>query len=546
MLPRLELPPSPRTLALIALAFALPGLASHDLWKTHDAIGLGIVHDMATRGTPLVPRVAGMPWLFDPPLYHWLALGFGFALQWVIEFHAAARLASGALVLAAFALIYLAARDWAKPKEGADADDRRIHGVAAMLLLLGSIGLIVHAHEALPELASLAALCGGLATLPHAVRKPVPAGALFGAALGIAALSALWVAPFALFAAVAAAHVACPQWRTRSAPAFLLTAIVVGLLIAASWPLMLSWRAPDAFALWRTIAWQPIGDPFGNMRYFIATGSWFAFPAWPLAFWALWSLRRRWNEPQIFVTALASALILALAAYWGPPQDVHIIPLLAPLALLGSLGALNLRRGAAGAFDWFAVLGFGFFGALLWFCYFAMMTNLPPRFANNFYRTAPAFTPEFRPLFVVFALLLAAGWVYLVFYTTRSPMRSLLRWAAGIVLLWGTGAALLMPWADYQKSYRSVALQLRSKIPVNAGCIAQRGLGVSQAAALDYHGGIRARALDIVKPNACRFLLVQGSPRHEFDGPGAGWVKLADVGRPGDRQERYRLYSLAK
>ncbi len=541
MLPRLELPPHPRTLALIALAFALPGLAGHDLWKTHDAIGLGIVHDMATGGTPLVPRVAGAPWLFDPPLYHWLALGFGLALEWVMEFHAAARLASGALVLAAFALIYLAARDWAKPDE-----DRRVLGAGSMLLLLGSIGLIVHAHEALPELASLAALCGALATLPHAVRKPVPAGALFGAALGFAALSAIWVAPFSLLVAVAAAHAACPQWRTRSAPVFLATSVVVASLIAASWPLALAWRAPEAFALWRTIAWQPIGDAFGNLRYFIATGSWFAFPAWPLAFWALWSLRRRWNEPQIFVSATTSALILALVAYWGPPQDVHMIPLLAPLALLGCLGALNLRRGAAGAFDWFAVLGFGFFGALLWFCYFAMMTNVPARFANNFYRTAPAFTPEFRVLFVGFALLLAAAWVYLVFYTTRSPMRSLLRWAAGIVLLWGTGAALLMPWADYQKSYRSVALQLRSKIPVNPGCISQRGLGVSQAAALDYHAGIRARALDIVKPNACRFLLVQGSPRHEFDGPGAGWVKLADVGRPGDRQERYRLYSLAK
>jgi len=129
MLPRLELPPSPRTLALIALAFALPGLASHDLWKTHDAIGLGIVHDMATSGTPLVPRVAGMPWLFDPPLYHWLALGFGLVLQYVMEFHAGARLASGALVLGAFYLIYIAARDWAKPD-----DDRRTHGAAAMLL----------------------------------------------------------------------------------------------------------------------------------------------------------------------------------------------------------------------------------------------------------------------------------------------------------------------------------------------------------------------------------------------------------------------------
>ena len=113
MLPRLTLPPSPATLALIALAFALPGLAGHDLWKTHDAIGLGIVHDMATSGSPLVPRIAGMPWLFDPPLYHWLAAGFGSALQFFTEFHSAARLASGVLVLAAFWLIYVAARDGA-------------------------------------------------------------------------------------------------------------------------------------------------------------------------------------------------------------------------------------------------------------------------------------------------------------------------------------------------------------------------------------------------------------------------------------------------
>ena len=121
-----------------------------------------------------------------------------------------------------------------------------------------------------------------------------------------------------------------------------------------------------------------------------------------------------------------------------------------------------------------------------------------------------------------------------------------MRWASGIVLLWGMFAMLWMPWADYQKSYRNVALQLRSKIPIGAGCMAQKGLGVSQAAALDYHGGIRGRPFDIVRPNACPLLLVQGSPQHEFDGPGAGWVKLADVGRPGDRSERYRLYRLLK
>ncbi|HEU4440429.1 MAG TPA: glycosyltransferase, partial [Burkholderiales bacterium] len=229
-----------------------------------------------------------------------------------------------------------------------------------------------------------------------------------------------------------------------------------------------------------------------------------------------------------------------------PPQDVNLIPLLAPLALIAYQGALGLRRGAAGALDWFGVLGFGFFAALVWLGWFAMLTGLPERIANNFFKSAPAFVLEFRLVPVLLALALTLGWLYLVFFTTRSPVRSVLRWASGIVLLWGMFAMLWMPWADYQKSYRSVALQLRSKMPVGAGCMVQKSLGVSQAAALDYHAGIRAQAFDIVRPNACPLMLVQGSPGHEYDGPGAGWVKLADVGRPGDRSERYRLYRLQR
>src|SRR5262245_59612239 len=111
-LPALALPPSAGVLAVIALAFVLPGLAGHDPWKSHDLIGIGIAHGMATTGDAVVPRVAGMPWLFDPPLFHWLAVAFGLLLGFALEFHAGARIASGALVLAAFYLIYLAARDW--------------------------------------------------------------------------------------------------------------------------------------------------------------------------------------------------------------------------------------------------------------------------------------------------------------------------------------------------------------------------------------------------------------------------------------------------
>ena len=80
--------------------------------------------------------------------------------------------------------------------------------------------------------------------------------------------------------------------------------------------------------------------------------------------------------------------------------------------------------------------------------------------------------------------------------------------------------------------------------------MAQRSLGVSQAAALDYHGGIRTQPFDPVKPTACPLVLVQGKPQSELDAPASTgkvqWIKLADVGRPGDRAERYRLYRLER
>jgi 4-amino-4-deoxy-L-arabinose transferase-like glycosyltransferase len=540
MLPRLTLPPSPAALALIALAFALPGLAGHDLWKSHDAVGLGIVHDMLKSGDYLVPRAGATTLLSDPPLYHWVSILFGKSLGWLLEFHSAARLASGFFVLAAFALIYRAGRNWVGGPEP------RIVAVAAFLLLLGSVGLMVHAHEAVPELAALAGVCGAFAALRHAARRPYAAGAGFGLGIGVALLSSSWVAPLAVLVTVALAHAACPAWRTRAAVPFLGIGILFAFLIGAAWPLALGMRSPQLFAEWWTIASQPQGTAGANLRYFLGAGAWFGWPAWPLALWTLWALRRRLLEPQIFVPAVSLALMLGALVRWGPAQSVMLLPLLAPLALLAAQGVLTLKRGATSALDWFGLICFAFFAGLVWLGYLGMMTGVPPRVANNFARAAPGFVAQFNVVYFAVAVAFTLTWLTLMFRTPASPLRSLARWAAGIVLLWGTFAMLWMPWADFQKSYRSVALQLRSKIPVSAKCVAQRGLGLPQAAALDYHADIRPQAFNVVKPDACPLLLVQGSPQHEFDGPGPGWTKLADVGRPGDKSERYRLYRLGK
>ena len=544
MTPRIDLT-SPALLAALAAAFILPGLAGHDLWKSQDAIGLGVVYDMALRGDFIVPHIAGQVWLEDGPLYHWFAAAFGLVLRFAMEFHAAARLASGAFVAAALAFMYHAGREWTR-EEG----QRRTGGAAAMLILLGCVGLMVHAHEAVPELAALAALCGALAALPYAVARPARAGLAFGLGLGLAFLAGTWIGPVALLTAVALAHAVCPQWRTRGAPAFLGVALACGVAVSLTWPAALALRSTDVLVEWWSTTRAAEGTIAENARHLVANGSWFAWPAWPLALWGAWSLRRRWREPHLFVPAAGLLIMLALQVRWGPPTDESLLVLLAPLALLAAPGMFTLRRGAVAALDWFGVLTFAFFTGLVWLGYAALMFGVPGPVARNLARIAPGFAAQIHPVAILLALLLTAAWIYLVFFTPFNPMRCVARWAGGVVLLWGTFALLCMPWVDYQKSYRSVALQLKSKMPVGATCVAARSLGISQAAALDYHGGIRTRPFDLLKPYACPLVLVQGDPRHELDAPPAsgrlGWSKLADVGRPGDRAERYRLYRLRK
>jgi len=216
--------------------------------------------------------------------------------------------------------------------------------------------------------------------------------------------------------------------------------------------------------------------------------------------------------------------------------------LLPPLALLAPLGIDALRRGAANALDWFGVMTFSLFAALVWLGYFSMVTGQPQRIAKNFLRGLPGFTAELQPLAVAFALALLAGWFVLLACAPRSPARAVLRWAGGVALLWGSFAALWLPWADHQKSYRGVARELQAKIPAGAKCIARAGLGNAQRAALSYHAGIHTRPFDRTQPSACPLLVVQGHPQHERDAPGAGWVKVADAGRPRDKDERFRLY----
>ena len=224
----------------------------------------------------------------------------------------------------------------------------------------------------------------------------------------------------------------------------------------------------------------------------------------------------------------------------GPDRDVNATALPAPLPRLAAPAVTGLRRGAAAALDWFGVMTFGFFAGLVWLGYVAMIAGVPPRVAHNFAKLAPGFSAHFHLLPFAVALAATLGWLVLVLAAPPAPTRGVTRWAAGVALLWATFATLWLPWADYLSSYRPVALQIKSLLPPDAKCVARKKLGATQRAALSYYAGIVTHARDPLRP--CPLLLTQGSPAHEASAPGPGWIKLADVGRPGDRDERIRLY----
>ncbi|HOY00659.1 MAG TPA: hypothetical protein PLV36_04105, partial [Zoogloea sp.] len=112
---------------------------------------LGPIHAILQGGSWLLPEIAGEIYRGASPLYYWVGALLAQLLGWLLPVHDAARLATTLFCAATLYWTGLAAR--------------RLYGEAsfapAILLGMGSLGLVVHAHETQPQLAQLAgmALC---------------------------------------------------------------------------------------------------------------------------------------------------------------------------------------------------------------------------------------------------------------------------------------------------------------------------------------------------------------------------------------------------
>ncbi|MBL8429321.1 MAG: hypothetical protein JNJ95_05430 [Dechloromonas sp.] len=527
----IRLPPAGWVLAAILAFYVLAGLFGRDPWKGEDAIHIGAAWHMLNNSDWLSPDIAGRPF-HEPPLYYWSAALTGMLFGWLLPLHEAMRVASGIWVALALMGLYYAGREL----YGEDS------AAASPLLLAGCAGLLFHAHDAQPMLIALAAYAGGLGGLAAIGRKPRLTGIFYGLAVAGCFLGT-GIAPTLPLLAVAPVA----WWLSPDRPKALHT-LLIGFAIAAvlilPWPLLLLNMEPARFHGWLATELAPLKTPFsldGGGR-FIAMLPWFAFPAFPLAIWTLRLRRREIKAPAQLLPLVFLLITLLLLAWAYRPRQIPALLLLPPLALLATPGALALRRGAANAFDWFAMSTFSVFIGIVWLAWSAMALGWPGQMAKRAVVLRPGFAGQLDLLALIVGLAATAWWIWLILTAPRSPYRSLTHWTLGCTTLWLLATTLVMPWFDFNKSYRPVAQAIAKTLPPDHGCLAERGLNQTQLASLAYFVGIEPAAEDSDAGQACKWLLVVGDSRRELAAPNSKWTKVWEGNRPGDRKETFRLY----
>jgi len=296
----------------------------------------------------LAPQAAAS----TPPLYYWVATATAWLTSPILALHDGARLASGLFI--ALALFFVART--ARVLYGTEA------GWAAALTLLGCVGLLVRGHELnayTAQFAAAAIMLYGLAACRRALAAAgrwawvatlmLLAGGAAEAVL-ILALAACCRYCLKIIVLRGASCAVCGGWaracRKRGN---------AGLSRHAGDPVC-ACAQPAALAGWRWPSSSLLPRHSGLVRLAgVAAGS-----------LGLYRGRRQWRAPGMVLPLGALVGLLGLYALAAHPGEEQGLILLLPLALLGATGLFSLRRGAASALLWFAVMLFGFIGLVFW------------------------------------------------------------------------------------------------------------------------------------------------------------------------------------
>jgi 4-amino-4-deoxy-L-arabinose transferase-like glycosyltransferase len=520
---------------VLCLAWLLPGLIGHDPWKTEEAYTFGVVHSLLQGGSWIVPQLAGEVFISEPPLFPLSAAASALLFSSLLPVHDAARLASGFYIALALLFCGLAGRELNGGKQG----------TLTAIMLLGCFGLVLRSHQLINDVATLAGFAMVYYGLALALRRALPGGFWLGTGLGIVFMTQGLLEIAIVTTTAVVLPLAFGTWRNRNYA----LAVPVALLAAAPWlviwPALLYAHSHSLFSTWlwtSNIARFTGGDGAG-LLYYLRILPWYGWPVWALALWTLWRERAVVvTKPALQLPLIGFLATLGMLSVTSEVRELFALPLLLPLTLLATPAIFTLRRGAANAWYWFSVMGFTFFIAVAWFYWGALELGFPARLHQHLHTIRPGYDFDFRWLPFIFGLAYTAAWFAVLARLRRNPERPVIVWACGITVIWALLATLFIGWADAAKSYRSVMTDMARALPKSYNCVSSRDLGEAQRALLHYYTGIITHREEIPeRRRACDLLLTQGKPLDESWLPKT-WKQFWEGQRPGDKDERYRLY----
>ncbi len=529
----------PRQLAIvICVAWVLIGLVGHDPWKSDEAYTFGAAYRMLQTGDWTVPRIGDTPFLQTPPLVHYGAALTATVFSPFFALHDAARLSVGIWLGLLLIFTALTARElWSGNSSW-----------VAPLMLIGCTGLLVRGHQLISAVVLLVALAIGIYGLALAPRRAHAGGAWLGVGLGMSFLASGVSEPLMLVLMTLGMVIVSPRYRTGRFAQSAAVALAVAVPLLAIWPLALHATHPELFSQWSAQSLQQLGDllvlaEHEQQLYFLDVLPWFAWPAWIFALWSLWiEGKEGLSKREVQLPLVAFVAIFGYLTIAGEGRDVMALPMLLPLALLGSIAIDRLPRGALNAYYWFGIMVTTVFSLVAWVYFSAAQFGLPTRLAEHIFSLQPEYQAVTRIWSMLAAIIVTLLWFVLVFNIKRSPERPFILWAAGITAGWALAVLLLFHWIDARKTYRSMVAEMSAQMPQQYQCIISQGVGDAQRAMLYYFANIvTSQIYTRSGERKCDVLITQD--RWDDDNTiGEPWQLIWEGGRAGDRHERYRLF----
>jgi 4-amino-4-deoxy-L-arabinose transferase-like glycosyltransferase len=533
------LPSSVWVIALVAV-WVLFGLVGHDPWKADEAHTFGIVVDYLQRGDWVVPTLAGEPFMEKPPLIYLVAGAFVGQLRGILQPHDAARLATGFFVGLTLLFLGLTAREIYG----------RGYASATVLILISCFGTIARLHQLIPDVALLAGIAIGMFGLALSRRTVWEAGVILGLGAACAFFGKGLLGP-GLLAVTALLLPAFPVWRKRRYIATLTIATCIAVIPAAIWMNALFMRSPALFHEWlvtnnfgRFLGFANIG-PRNPTGFYAYTLLWYAFPALPLAGYALWAAWRRpdsaTDRSNLQLPATLAVVVAAVLGAASDSRELYLLPLMLPISLLAARGLIGLPPIGANVMSHGARWGLGTLAVLLWLGWLVLVTGGPISVQSMLLDYQPGFESKVHWLQIALAVVatMTTGWVLAARRTSAG--HALTQWAFSFTLCWVLIATLWLPYLDAGNSYRAMIQSLARQLP-DDGCVASRNLGEGQRGLLVYFAHVPTVRLESVPEAKCRTLLVQGWRKSGAPPPSAAWTPIWEGARPGDLKELYRLY----